>query len=437
MNEIAIRVENLGKIYKLYEKPIDRLKESLSVTKKKYHKKHYALNNISFEVKKGETLGIIGVNGSGKSTLLKIITGVLTPTTGSVIVNGKVSALLELGAGFNKEYTGIENIYLNGIMMGFSKSEIDSKIDSILDFADIGEFIHQQVKTYSSGMFARLAFAVSINVEPDILIVDEALSVGDIAFQAKCISKMKKMMNNGTTILFVTHDMGTVKSFCKECIYLDKGELKIIGPSEEIADLYLAETRDKMNRINAEIIKNTGLLGDLEVDYVNDINIPFIYDDGFDDKVKLFREGTNTAKVTAFEFTDINGNKVSSIGFNQEVILRIYLKFYEDENVTVGYHIRDDKNIELIGSSIRLDTGKTIDGKKGDEYIIEFITRIPLLEGSYNITIVVSTPTDKMGLTALFIDYIENIHVFQVERRPDNKIWDKVYIPAKHRIVKK
>ncbi|MFN1862472.1 ABC transporter ATP-binding protein [Clostridioides difficile] len=190
MNEIVIKVENISKVYKLYEKPIDRLKETIGLSKKVYHTKHYALENLSFQVEKGETIGIIGTNGSGKSTLLKMITGVLTPTSGNIIVNGKISALLELGAGFNPEYTGIENIYLNGTMMGYKKEEMDDKIESILEFADIGEFINQPVKTYSSGMFSRLAFAVAINVEPDILIVDEALSVGDVFFKQNAIKNL-------------------------------------------------------------------------------------------------------------------------------------------------------------------------------------------------------------------------------------------------------
>ena len=178
--DYAIAVKNVTKIYRLYDKPIDRLKESLNPMRKEYHKKFYALNQISFEVKKGETVGIIGTNGSGKSTILKIITGVLSPTTGEVEVVGTISALLELGAGFNMDYTGIENIYMNGTMMGFSRKEMDAKLNDILDFADIGDFVYQPVKTYSSGMFVRLAFALAINVEPEILIVDEALSVGDV-----------------------------------------------------------------------------------------------------------------------------------------------------------------------------------------------------------------------------------------------------------------
>lgn len=179
-SEYAIKVADVTKVYRLYEKPIDRLKESMSISHKNYHRDFYALNQLSFHVKKGETVGIIGTNGSGKSTILKIITGVLTPTTGEVAVDGKISALLELGAGFNMDYTGIENIYMNGTMMGYTKKEMDAKLQDILDFAEIGDFVYQPVKTYSSGMFVRLAFALAINVDPEILIVDEALSVGDV-----------------------------------------------------------------------------------------------------------------------------------------------------------------------------------------------------------------------------------------------------------------
>ena len=197
MSEIAIQVEHLNKMYKLYDKPMDRLKESLGLSKQKKYKEHYALRDVSLSVKRGETVGIIGTNGSGKSTILKIITGVLNPTDGKVEVNGRISALLELGAGFNMEYSGLENVYLNGTMIGFSKEEIDEKLEDILNFADIGEFIHQPVKTYSSGMFVRLAFAVAINIEPEILIVDEALSVGDVFFQAKCYRKFEEFKKWG------------------------------------------------------------------------------------------------------------------------------------------------------------------------------------------------------------------------------------------------
>lgn len=236
--ETIIKIEHLSKIYHLYDKPIHRMKEALSISRKCYHKEHKALNDITIHVNRGDSIGFVGKNGAGKSTLLKIITGVLNPTSGTIEVNGKIAALLELGAGFNMEYTGRENIALNGTMMGYTEAEMKEREPSIIEFADIGEFIDQPVKTYSSGMFARLAFAVAINVQPDILIVDEALAVGDTRFQIKCIDKMKELKEQGTTILFVSHAVEQIKRFCNRAIWMDHGEVKIEGEASEIVDLY-------------------------------------------------------------------------------------------------------------------------------------------------------------------------------------------------------
>ena len=238
MSEYAIDVQNVSKIYKLYDRSRDRLAEALHLTKKKLSKDHYALDQISFQVKKGETVGIIGTNGSGKSTILKIITGVLNPTGGKVDIDGRISALLELGAGFNMEYTGIENVYLNGTMIGFSEEEIKAKLDSILEFADIGDFVYQPVKTYSSGMFVRLAFAVAINIDPEILIVDEALSVGDVFFQAKCYHKFEEFKKEGKTIVIVSHDLSSISKYCDRVILLNKGHKLAEGEPKKIVDLY-------------------------------------------------------------------------------------------------------------------------------------------------------------------------------------------------------
>ena len=246
-NEIAIKIDNISKIYKLYDKPIDRLKETLNPFRKKYHNDFYALKDVSFEVKKGETLGIIGKNGSGKSTLLKVLTGILTPNSGNVYVNGKISALLELGAGFNIEYTGIENVYLNGMMMGYSRGEISAKMGEILDFADIGDFINQPVKTYSSGMFVRLAFAVAINVDPDILIVDEALSVGDMRFQKKCMEKINEIKESGKTIIFCSHDMHAVNELCDKVIWIREGNLALNGDSTDVISQYVKHMTELNN----------------------------------------------------------------------------------------------------------------------------------------------------------------------------------------------
>ena len=255
-NSLAISVQDVTKVYRLYEKPIDRLKESMSISHKSYHRDFYALNGISFQVEKGQTVGIIGTNGSGKSTILKIITGVLTPTTGTVSVDGKISALLELGAGFNSDYTGIENIYMNGTMMGYSKKEMDEKLQDILDFAEIGDFVYQPVKTYSSGMFVRLAFALAINVEPEILIVDEALSVGDVFFQAKCYRRMEEIRKSGTTILMVTHDMGSIIKYCDKVVLLNKGEFVAEGTAGHMVDLYKKILAGQMDSLNAELAKS-------------------------------------------------------------------------------------------------------------------------------------------------------------------------------------
>jgi|GEM_PF-514218 len=236
----AIEVRDATKLYKLYDKPVDRLKEALHPFKKKYHNEFYALRDISFDVAQGETLGVIGKNGSGKSTLLKLISGVLTPSSGHIGVNGRVSALLELGAGFNPEYTGIENIYLNGTIMGLTREQVDAKLNAIISFAEIGEFIYQPVKNYSSGMFARLAFAVAINVEPDILIVDEALSVGDMRFQKKCMERIDELKETGKTILFCSHDMHAVSELCDKAIWIKDGQVEAYGPSREVVSSFIA-----------------------------------------------------------------------------------------------------------------------------------------------------------------------------------------------------
>ena len=237
-NSVAVNIKNLTKIYPLYDKPQDRFKEALNPFRKSYHRDFYAMKNLSIDIRKGETVGIIGKNGAGKSTLLKMITGVLTPSSGSIEINGRIASLLELGAGFNPEMTGMENIYLNGTLMGFSDREMDSKIDAILEFADIGEYIHQPVKMYSSGMFARLAFSVSINVEPDILIIDEALSVGDMAFQLKCFKKFQEFQAEGRTILFVTHALDTVIRYCSRGVVIDQGKKICDSSSKEAVDVF-------------------------------------------------------------------------------------------------------------------------------------------------------------------------------------------------------
>lgn len=312
MNDIIIKVEHLSKVYPMFERKSDRVKEALSITRKKYHRDFYALNDVSFEVKKGETIGIIGQNGSGKSTLLKILSGVLTQTSGSVKINGKVSALLELGAGFNPEMTGLENIYLNGMIMGYSREEMESKIETISKFADIGDFLYQPVKTYSSGMFGRLAFAVAINVDPEILIVDEVLSVGDLRFQIKCLNQMKKMMERGTTVLFVSHDISAIRRFCSRAIWINRGVIERSGDVNKVADQYLnylklGEITEDRNEGNEVLIKEQ-------------------------EELPPFTPGNNIAEIIDFKIMDVNGNVPSEIKMDEYIKIQVTYDVY-DENV--------------------------------------------------------------------------------------------------------
>lgn len=362
MEEIAIQVKNLTKIYKLYDKPSDRLKESLGLTRKKLYKEHYALNQIDIEVKKGETVGIIGTNGSGKSTILKIITGVLNPTEGKVSIDGRISALLELGAGFNMEYTGLENIYLNGTMIGFSKEEIDARLAAILEFADIGEFINQPVKTYSSGMFVRLAFAVAINIEPEILIVDEALSVGDVFFQAKCYRKFEEFKKQGKTILFVSHDLASVNKYCDRAILLNKGIKVKEGEPKEIIDIYKKilvnqyddseESREEKSE--ATNAANNDLLPEAEAS-------ERVYKDSMQQNPNVLVYGSRVADIIDFAILDKLGQITNSIESGTEITIIMRVLFHQKvDHPIFAYTIKDVFGVELVGTNTmyeKVDTG--------------------------------------------------------------------------------
>lgn len=332
-NEWMIEIHDLTKVYKIYEKPIDRLKESLSITHKQYSKEFYALNGVGLYIRRGENIGIIGTNGAGKSTLLKIITGVLTPTSGSVRVNGKISALLELGAGFNPEYTGLENIYLNGTMMGFTREEVDKKVDDVLRFADIGEFIHQPVKTYSSGMFARLAFAVAINVEPEILIVDEALSVGDVRFQMKCMNKMKELMDGGTTVLFVSHDINAIRRFCTRAVWMNKGQVQADGDVDHVADMYL------------DYLK----AGEQIVENIQEAVVP--------ENLPEFSPGDTMAEIISFRILNRQGKDVHEVQIDEPVTIEVIYDVYDSNvnNPVLGIAIRSMDDDYICGLNTLLD----------------------------------------------------------------------------------
>ena len=385
MSEIAINISSVSKVYKLYDKPTLRLKEALSLSGRKYHKDFPALHDVSFDVKKGDMLGIIGKNGAGKSTLLKIITGVLSPSGGNVEINGKISALLELGAGFNPEYTGIENIYLNGQMIGFTREEMDSKIEDIVKFADIGDFVYQPVKTYSSGMFARLAFAVAINVEPDILIVDEALSVGDVFFQAKCYKKLEDFRNSGKTILLVTHDMGSVIKYCNRAVIINGGEKIAEGSPVDMVDLYKKILVGQYDASEAEENEESEDAGKAETgidefglkegsswkDYmlINPNNVEY---------------GDRRASIIDFGIFDEEDQITNTVYKLRKFTLKLKVKFNEEiENPIFAFSIKDIKGTEISGTNTIIEKVDTGTVKKGETIEIAFRQKMILQGGQY------------------------------------------------------
>lgn len=334
----AIKAENIKKVYKLYNKPSDRVKEALRLTRKKKHEDHYALNDISFEIKKGEKIGIIGVNGAGKSTLLKIITGLIKPTEGTLQVNGKIAALIELGAGFNPEYTGIENIYFNGMIMGYTKEEMDEKLDAIIEFADIGEFINQPVKIYSSGMFARLAFSVAINVNPDILIVDEALSVGDVFFQKKCYAAIKELMEE-KTVLIVSHDLNSISKLCDRSILLAHGEVVYEGDTTTAITEYY-----KVMHGAKEINTSSGQSELSKVDASLSVGLAKIETSSLSGKMDV--------EIQGFKYYINNKANIDMISSGDRLMMIFEIKVNRAfEDIIVGYMVEDKYGNVIFGEN--------------------------------------------------------------------------------------
>ncbi len=351
----AIKVQNLTKIYHLYDKPQDRLKEALNPFKKSYHKDFYALKDVSFEIKRGEVVGIIGKNGSGKSTLLKIITGVLTPTSGSVHVNGKISAILELGAGFNSELSGIENVYLSMSINGYTKEETDKKVKEIVDFSELDEFIYQPTKTYSSGMKARLGFAVAINIEPDILIVDEALSVGDAAFQRKCFAKMETIRQSGATILFVSHSDASIVSLCSRAIWVSGGKFIIEGEPKLVTGLYMKNSSKKqinkqeIQKELEELEKNSEEPEEKKKEQKPKPQIEEYYDPSLKPKSTIYYEEKG-AKISDVKITTLDGKEVNVLVHGREYYLYYKAIITTSSPVHCGMHIKDKQGNIISGA---------------------------------------------------------------------------------------
>ncbi|WP_260674653.1 ABC transporter ATP-binding protein [Comamonas aquatica] len=389
-NDIAIKVENLSKCYHIYDQPRDRLKQmilprlqrAVGVSSKQYFREFWALKDVSFEVKKGETVGIIGRNGSGKSTLLQMICGTLNPTSGSIQTNGRIAALLELGSGFNPEFTGRENVYLNGAVLGLGKDEIDCRFDEIAAFADIGDFIEQPVKTYSSGMFVRLAFAIQANVEPEILIVDEALAVGDAYFVHRCMLRINELKRKGTTVLFVSHDATAVRSLCSRAIWLVDGEVRGEGDSSRTVDAYLAhlfnhqvvaplENNSAAPPFHSVVNKNEGI----------EETIPNI------DR----RFGDQRCQIIGVGLYDELMNPITSSKNDAVIVLRITIcnhSLDDDNEMTVGYAIRNSKGLDIASTNSKIECVKIFPPAIGGYLTIKIKITLPCLHpGSYSFTV--------------------------------------------------
>ncbi|MDR6878744.1 ABC transporter ATP-binding protein [Bacillus sp. 3255] len=355
LSDIAISVKNISKSFRMYPTPQHRLKQFFVGSRKQYFKEFRALNNVSFDVRKGETIGIIGKNGSGKSTILQIITGTLKPSSGEVNLNGKVSALLELGSGFNPEFTGRENAIMNGAIMGLSQAEMIERMPMIEDFAEIGEFIDQPVKTYSSGMFVRLAFACAVHVNPDILIVDEALAVGDMRFQLKCIDKMKSFKKEGKTILFVSHDSYSVRNFCDQAIWMMDGEIHLRGDVKAVTEQYQDYMKFESVREDVHLEQGTSNSVILTID-----KVCFIDEAGLEQKSFRFGERVNVSVE--------------------------YTLHTEMAGIVGGIALYDKQSNYICGLNTKLDSYQ-IPSNPGNYKLVLSYEQMNLLPGSYYVDI--------------------------------------------------
>lgn len=411
-SDIAIKVANLGKCYQIYDQPRDRLKQfvlprlqrSVGLQPKQYYREFWALENVSFEVKKGETVGIIGRNGSGKSTLLQMICGTLSPTSGSVITNGRVAALLELGSGFNPEFTGRENVYMNASVLGLTKDEIDARFEEVVAFADIGEFIEQPVKTYSSGMMVRLAFAVIAHVDADILVIDEALAVGDAFFTQKCMRFLRHFMKTGT-VLFVSHDTGSIKNLCNYAVWFEKGQVLQIGSPKEVCELYLEafyeaqQGKSSTTKLRAfKKLDDSLPLKDQRLEFINTSNLRNdLQIFKFDPDSASFGKGG--AQIHDVRLLDENEHPLSWIVGGEKVTLRVIVHVYQDlDSPIIGFYVKDRLGQALFGDNTFLSYRETpVHCRKGDDLQSDFVFYMPLLpSGDYSITIAIANGTQEI-----------------------------------------
>jgi lipopolysaccharide transport system ATP-binding protein len=454
----AVRVQNISKCYQIYDAPRDRLKQFvaprlqrlLGKTPKHYFREFWALKDVSFEIKKGQTVGIIGRNGSGKSTLLQIICGTLSPTNGLIETNGRIAALLELGSGFNPEFTGRENVYMNASILGLSQAEIDAKYDDILAFADIGEFIDQPVKQYSSGMYVRLAFAIIANVNANVLVIDEALAVGDVFFNQKCMRFLHDFRVNGT-LIFVTHDSGAVVNLCDDAVWLDRGEVQAIGSAKIVCEKYLAKryeatswtsTMQKNERSSVKSGNKEILIEELKSK--RDMRMQFINHSNLRNDIQIFDFSPDTrgfgnggAKITSTKLTDLEGQQLSWIVGGEQVRFVIEAEVLVNcRNIVIGMNVKDKLGQVLFGQNTYLDHCLNPVKAKPDETVeAAFTFRIPILpRGSYTVDVAIADgiPPDVVQLQWLHDAFSLESHASSSVNGLIGLIFDSIELCNKH-----
>jgi len=420
MTERAIEVKHLSKKYRIYDNPKDRLREALSLTGKKFHKEFWALRDVAFSLDRGTTLGIMGINGSGKSTLLKIICGYLVPTGGSVRVRGRISSILELGTGFNREFTGRENAFLFGGLLGLSKRDMADRLPDVEAFADIGDFFDRPLRLYSSGMYARLAFACTVHADPEILVIDEALAVGDIAFQFKCMDRIRKLQEGGVTILLVSHSMGAVKSLCQKGILLERGTVVREGSAEDVANYYhglLAKKEEARSLPPAAKPKEAARAGNGAAPEKR--TVP--------EKKGEVRVGTGEIRIEDVHLEDSSGTVLKAVDFDEEIAVSVVFRAFQASRPgVVGFIVRDRFGVELLGTNTAVEGVALPEMKEGERMAVRFRLRLPLLKGHYSVTAAVGYDPDR----PVFYDWYDHAAVFEMLPPKNRKIVNcKVHLP--------
>jgi ABC-type polysaccharide/polyol phosphate transport system ATPase subunit len=396
----ALRVERVSKRYRIYERPNDRLKEMLTRGRWKRHQEFWALKDVNFEIEAGTTTGIIGPNGSGKSTLLQIMTGTLEPTHGSVWHEGRIAALLELGSGFNTEFTGVENVFMNAALMGFSRSETEALLPEIERFAEIGPFIHQPVKTYSSGMYVRLAFSVAISASPQILIIDEALSVGDAVFQHRCMRRLKEMQESGVTIFFVSHDLGAIRALCSEAILLHAGHMVAQGKPTAVLSQYQKLIMAREKAYDKKQPPTDAIASTQEIAEVL----------GETPRLQCsYRHGDGSAEVVRVELLDSTYRPIALVETGEAVTIRMYVRFSTDvDDPVFGFLLRNRHGIHLFGTNTDLQQMRLGSVRRGEVIEVSFLFNCWLAPDSYSVTVAVHSRN------AISYDWLDGVLLFQV-----------------------